>query len=377
MSVERHYFPGNNTPQGFFSYYGNILGQREARRIYCIKGGPGTGKSTLIHRIGETFAAMGEDVDYLHCSADENSLDGIVLHGKKVAVIDGTSPHITDPHSPGAVDKIINLGQFWNEEGIAANKAEILDYNEETSKWYRICYNYLNAARSVCRSLEEVYNDAAENSEIYRFIADIVENEYHDYNITLRPGRRKKYFASAVTASGVVHYLDSLLSGVPGNQEPALKRIYLISVPTGYSNRSFMDILAEGAMYRGLDTESYYCAMFPDEKIEHLIIPATGTAFMTLNEYHDIEPWELMQENGPEIILVDVSDYMNSRKLEENHALLTSLRIEYDILINHAVKCLEKARDIHMCVENLYIPNMNFSEIGDLGDRLIEELKVL
>ena len=85
---------------------------------------------------------------------------------------------------------------------------------------------------------------------------------------------------------------------------------------------------------------------------------------MTLNEYHDIEPWELMQENGPEIILVDVSDYMNSRKLEENHALLTSLRIEYDILINHAVKCLEKARDIHMCVENLYIPNMNFSEIA-------------
>ena len=166
MSVERHYFPGNNTPQGFFSYYGNILGQREARRIYCIKGGPGTGKSTLIRKIGETFAAMGEDVDFLHCSADENSLDGIVLHGKKVAVIDGTSPHMTDPKCPGAVDKIINLGEFWSEEGIAANKAEILDFNEETSKWYRICYNYLNAARSVCRSLEEVYNDAAENSEI-------------------------------------------------------------------------------------------------------------------------------------------------------------------------------------------------------------------
>ena len=56
MSIERHYFPGNNTPQGFFSYYKYILGQREANRIICVKGGPGTGKSTFMKRIGQRFA---------------------------------------------------------------------------------------------------------------------------------------------------------------------------------------------------------------------------------------------------------------------------------------------------------------------------------
>ncbi len=377
MSVERHYFPGNNTPQGFFSYYGNILGQREAKRIYCIKGGPGTGKSTLIRRIGEVFAEMGEDVDYLHCSADEHSLDGIILHGKKAAVIDGTSPHMTDPVSPGAVDKIINLGEYWDEQGIAANKAEILDFNEETSKWYRICYNYLNAARSVYRSLEEIYDSAAESSEIYQLISDIVKDEFREYSISLRPGKQKKYFASAVTASGIIHYLDSLLSGTPGNEEKELKRIYLISVPVGFSNRSFMEILAEGAKYRGLDTENYYCSMFPDEKMEHLIIPSVGTAFVTVNEYHDLEPWELMRENGPEIVLLDTCDYMDSWKLEENEMLLNTLRTEFDILLHQAVKCLGKAKMIHMRVEELYVPNMNFDEIQQLGDRLIDELKGL
>ena len=157
MSAERHYFPGNNTPLGFFSYYRHILGQREANKIICVKGGPGTGKSTFIRRIGRHFADMGEDVDYLHCSADEDSLDGIVLKKRKIAVIDGTSPHVTDPITPGAVDKIINLGEFWNEEGIAANKSEIIDLNEETARWYRIAYNYLNAAKSVYRSLEARY----------------------------------------------------------------------------------------------------------------------------------------------------------------------------------------------------------------------------
>ena len=45
MSVQRHYFPGNNTPLGFYSYYRYILSQKEASRIICLKGGPGTGKS--------------------------------------------------------------------------------------------------------------------------------------------------------------------------------------------------------------------------------------------------------------------------------------------------------------------------------------------
>lgn len=119
-------------------------------------------------KIAKAFADLGEDIDYLHCSADEDSLDGVVLRNRKVALIDGTSPHITDPVTPGAVDKIVNLGAFWNEDGIEANKDEIIDLNEECSEWYKIAYNYLNAAKSVFRSLEGIYGKAVEYSEIYR-----------------------------------------------------------------------------------------------------------------------------------------------------------------------------------------------------------------
>ncbi|WP_206459271.1 hypothetical protein [Anaerovorax sp. IOR16] len=45
---QRHMFPGNNTPEGFFSYYQYILSQKEADKIFCIKGGPGVGKSTFM-----------------------------------------------------------------------------------------------------------------------------------------------------------------------------------------------------------------------------------------------------------------------------------------------------------------------------------------
>lgn len=368
MSAERHYFPGNNTPLGFFSYYRYILGQREANKIICIKGGPGTGKSTFMKRIAESFAAI-EDIDYLHCSADENSLDGIVLKNRKIALIDGTSPHMTDPITPGAVDKIINLGEFWNEEGIALNKCEIIDLNEETSRWYRIAYNYLNAAKSVFRSLEEIYNDAAEDSEIYKVVANIIGEEYGNRDISLRPGRLKKFFASAITGAGVLNYITSLLGD--------MNKVYMINAPVGYSNGSFMQIIAEGAVYRGLETETYYCPMCPEEKIEHIVIPELKTAFVTMNEYHDIEPWEIRNFNDSEqeIILIDMNDYMNGLKLEKNKELIESLNEEYDILLNKTIKNLALAKDTHLMVEKMYVPNMNFTQISNLADELFEELK--
>ena len=371
MSVERHYFPGNNTPLGFFSYYKHILGQREANKIVCIKGGPGTGKSTFMNRIAEYFASMDEDIDYLHCSADENSLDGLVLKDRRIAVIDGTSPHITDPVTPGAVDKIVNLGEFWDEEAIAVNKSEIIDLNEETSRWYRIAYNYLSAAKSVYRSLEEIYNDASEDSEIYKVVADIVGSEYGDLDISLKPGKRKKFFASAITGDGVVNYITSLLGD--------MKRVYMIDSPVGYSNSSFMEIVTEGAIYRGLDVEVYYCPMCPEEKIEHIVIPELKTAFVTMNRYHDIQPWEIPapDESGQEIILIDMEDYMNILNIGKNSELIQSLNEEYDILLNKSVKHLSLARDTHLMVEKMYIPNMNFTQLSDMRDKLQAELAAI
>ncbi len=369
LSVKRHYFPGNNTPLGFFSYYKHILGQREANKIICIKGGPGTGKSTFMKRIAEYFSAQDEDIDYLHCSADADSIDGIVLKNRRTAIIDGTSPHITDPVTPGAVDKIVNLGEFWDEDAISLNKNKIIDLNEETSRWYRIAYNYLNAAKSVYRSLEEVYNKAAENSEIYKLIAGIIGTEYNSLEISLRPGKRKKFFASAITGEGIINYITTLLEG--------MERIYMISSPVGYSNSSFMEIITEGAVYRGFDVEAYYCSMCPEEKVEHIVIPQLKTAFVTVNSYHDIEPWEISSalENEQEIILIDMNDYMNVLDIKKNENLIETLNEEYDILINKGIKNLAFAYKTHLKVEGMYIPNMNFVKMAGLRERLQEELK--
>ncbi|HHY39366.1 MAG TPA: ATPase [Clostridia bacterium] len=85
-------FPGGNTPQGFYSFYDQII-TPDATRILVIKGGPGVGKSTFIRTIGDEMVKYGYDVEFHHCSSDNRSLDGVVIPAIGVALIDGTSPH--------------------------------------------------------------------------------------------------------------------------------------------------------------------------------------------------------------------------------------------------------------------------------------------
>ena len=90
----RHMFPGGNSSRGFFSYYSYILPQEEARRIFIIKGGPGVGKSTFMKKAGQELVERGYDVEFMHCSSDNNSLDGMVVPKLGIAMIDGTAPHV-------------------------------------------------------------------------------------------------------------------------------------------------------------------------------------------------------------------------------------------------------------------------------------------
>ena len=88
-------FSGGNTSKGFHSFM-TILTQQEANRILCLKGGPGTGKSTLMKKVAKVFKDKGYSLEYHHCSSDDSSLDAIVIK-RKLAILDGTKPHIVDP----------------------------------------------------------------------------------------------------------------------------------------------------------------------------------------------------------------------------------------------------------------------------------------
>lgn len=98
MYIAKESFLGVNSEAGFYSLFEDFINKRS--RVYVIKGGPGTGKSTLMRSIGKQAEQRGLEVEYLHCSSDPASLDGIFVKELGACMVDGTPPHVLEPPYP-------------------------------------------------------------------------------------------------------------------------------------------------------------------------------------------------------------------------------------------------------------------------------------
>lgn len=114
MTSTTHFFLGANSGQGFQNLFHRFCQPEDFHDLIVLKGGPGVGKSTLMRTIGQAMEERGEEVEYLYCSGDPQSLDGVHIPRIRTAIVDGTAPH-------GRGTK----GQFYgtsmiNNEGVTA-----------------------------------------------------------------------------------------------------------------------------------------------------------------------------------------------------------------------------------------------------------------
>ena len=86
------YFLGANSKDGFYSLYHELIDLKQANRLYIIKGGSGSGKSTFMKSLANRLKDKSR-IEYIHCSADPDSLDAVVLCDLGCAIVDGTAPH--------------------------------------------------------------------------------------------------------------------------------------------------------------------------------------------------------------------------------------------------------------------------------------------
>lgn len=347
----KHLFPGGNTSLGFFSYYSNILTQEDADKFFVIKGGPGVGKSTFMKRVGEEMLNKGYDVEFLHCSSDNNSLDGVNIPELKIALIDGTAPHVVDPKSPGAVDEILNFGEFWNEDGIRVHKEDIIKTNREIGCIFARAYKYLKAAYSVYEDSAAIHGEALYKGELNLAASTIIEQLFEGKGISKQEGKQRCLFASALTPNGFCNFLDTVL---------AVDRVYEIKGGMGTGEEWILEKIKTAAVERGFNIEAYYCALNP-YKLEHLVIPGLSTAFTTTNSYHS--------SNCRKFACIDMQQYLDPKKLTYHKDDLYQNSVETDNLLSIALSTINQAKKLHDELETYYIPNIDFEAI----DRFFEK----
>ena len=97
MAMVTNFFVGANSGEGFQNLFSEVVDLADTYDLMVLKGGPGVGKNTFMREIGRCMEAAGAPVEYLWCSGDPDSLDGVVLPSIRCAVVDGTAPHGTAP----------------------------------------------------------------------------------------------------------------------------------------------------------------------------------------------------------------------------------------------------------------------------------------
>ena len=93
------YFLGGNTVRGFVSFYSGFCRGPEDF-LWVIKGGPGCGKSSFMKTIGRAAEEKGLDVEYVLCSGDPESVDGVYFPALHTGYADGTAPHVLEAVTP-------------------------------------------------------------------------------------------------------------------------------------------------------------------------------------------------------------------------------------------------------------------------------------
>ena len=147
-----HFFLGANSGEGFQSLYPDLADLEKIRDLIVLKGGPGVGKSTFMKQVGRAAEEAGQQVEYIWCSGDPDSLDAVLLPECAAAVVDGTSPHVVEPRYPAAVDRYVNLGQFYDVDALKKRRLEVVTHTEAYKEAYQRAFHCLKAARQVERS---------------------------------------------------------------------------------------------------------------------------------------------------------------------------------------------------------------------------------
>ncbi len=332
----KHLFPGSNTPEGFYSFYHQGLAGME--QLFILKGGPGTGKSTLIRKLAADMVERGYDVELWQCSSDNDSLDGVVVPALKLAVIDGTAPHVVDPVCPGAVDEIINLGEHWDRDYLRQHKGEIQEINRVTAGYFATAYGFLAKVKEDMLELEKKM-PSLPMEELARQGDQLVEEIFRSNLPEVR-----HFFATAVTPRGWLGFVDELTAGCR-HRYILQGRFSAISLVLAQVAKVVID--------KGHAIDIFYRAFAPNE-MEMLVLPGLGVALIA----EGIPGVEVK----PQDTLIALAGGCQEEALWQQS-------------LTAACQALSQAKDLHSRLETFYVHAMDFEGVDattrELFDRIL------
>ncbi len=350
---ELHFFASMNTANGFHSDFQSIFDPKQLEKIYILKGGPGCGKSSLMKYISDYAEIKGNTVERFFCSSDPNSLDGIILVEKNIAILDGTSPHLADPKFPGIIENIINLGSFWDVKKILPCKSMIFELIQVKKTAYQSGYQFLKAYGKVLDEILQVSKKAL----FYEKINHNIKIQCKHFFKNEEKPEQKIRNVSTICKDGIIQFRTF---------EKESEKVWIVDdyLFTGFEYMEALESVAKSS------NQSYYKSLSPQSPnhINAIYFPKTKTSFILGKRDYDTEL------EDKEYHYINMKRFLDMEKISQGKKKMKFALKCADELLRGATQALTEAATTHAKLEQYYISAMDFEKINRIQKEILGEI---
>ncbi len=261
-----------------------------------------------------------------------------------------------EPKYPGATDSIINLGEFWDRRVLAEHTEEIVKLTDECSGKFQRAYRYLSACGSLDGDTTKVVLENVNIKKLESYAAGVAKRLFG--KAKRDKGSEKTWYLSAISPDGILFFEDTINLLCPD--------IYYFEDEFGVVSGLILSSLRRYALEAGYDIISCYCSMSPLSRIEHLLIPSLGTAFITASSWHmtKAEPFRRIHARR----------FTDAQAISHRRQRISFNRKAQRELLAEAVSNLSEARKLRNSLKKIYEESMDFTKVNETADALIHTI---
>ncbi len=352
-----NYYASGNTAKGFFNFFENNLAN--LNKLFVLKGGPSTEKSIFMKKIGSQWIDRGNDIEYLHCPTDNDSIDGVINIELKIGIVDATATHVIEPTAPGATREYVNLGVAWDLSKLEPYTNEMLDLESKISECYKKAYESFGKALKIHDEWEKIYIENMNFEKADRLTEEVIE-------ILLKEGEIDKHsdvkhrFLGAATPKGPVDFVQNLTSNIA-------KRYFIKGRP-GTGKSTFLKKLQKISSDRGFDVEVYHCGFDPNS-LDMIILRELDVCIFDSTSPHEHFPSRQNDE------IIDLYKELITPGTDEKYENeINEIVSRYKTVVSKGTSYLKEAKELQDRLEKFYINATDFSKITQIGEELISKI---
>lgn len=355
VQKEIKYFLAANSGVGFLSLFGDCYSAEEGWRVYIIKGGPGTGKSSFMKYMLKRADEAGENYVAVPCSSDPNSLDAVIFGDRRAVIMDGTAPHTVDPKYPAVCEEILDFGRFWNKAKLTPYKAEIIELTDKNKLLHKRASGYIKAAGQFVGDnlkIAEAYTDL---DRLHLFAKRLCRKRIpakKDFKATTQ----KTVFLGGITPQGIISYSDSL--------ENLCQKTVIISDEVGSVGNGLISYMKNYAVENGYDTVTVKNPLMPDCLLDGVIIPELSLGVIRENEFLRLEA---------SVRRIHARRFIYAEQIAKSRGRIRFNKKTAETFLSGATELLKEAKAVHDELEKYYINAMDFDALSDYRKAFADE----